>query len=111
MTVAEMMHRMSSEEFTRWEILYDKVDPFGDYRGDLRIGVFASALVNILLKVHAKNPTLVKPSDFIIDLLREPPKQSVSEMKAALKAMAQAWGKVKTKRPSRSNPKVPKKAR
>ncbi len=50
---------MSSWEFVYW-IAYNNLDPFGNDREDLRMGILASSAVN----VHLKNGR-TRPSDFI----------------------------------------------
>jgi hypothetical protein len=62
MTVAELLARISSAEFTEW-MAFDAIDPFGDERADLRAGVIASVTAN-----HSMNPPEKwrKPSDFML---------------------------------------------
>lgn len=61
MTVDEMLARMSSKEFTRWQIFYG-FEPFGFEADFLGHGTVAAAIYNVNRKKGAKS---VKPEDFI----------------------------------------------
>lgn len=45
MTVSELLTRISSHELTEW-IAYAEIDPFGEWRSDLRAGIVASTVAN-----------------------------------------------------------------
>ena|SRR5690606_23677190 len=63
MTVAELLDRMSSREFSEWMAFYE-IEPFGDERADLRQAMTTSAVHNSI-QAHAKNPKWTKPEDFM----------------------------------------------
>jgi len=46
MTKGELDARMSSAEFSEW-LAYDRIDPFGEGRADVRIGVLSALIANI----------------------------------------------------------------
>jgi hypothetical protein len=95
---AEMLARMSNREFEAWKIVYYRIDPFGDFRADLRNGLFACAIINLLEKHWFKNPRTHQPSEFVIDLLKKTKVgkgQSWQEMRDAFKAIAENWNKKK----------------
>jgi Protein of unknown function (DUF4035) len=59
MTVAELQLRMSSSEFTEW-MAYERIDPFGADRDDLRMGIAVATWVNAQSKENQ-----VTPRDFM----------------------------------------------
>jgi hypothetical protein len=67
MTVARMLAEISSAELTEWQAYYD-LEPFGDMRGDLRAGIVASTIANVM--GDPKKP--MSPSDFM-PLLKDKP--------------------------------------
>jgi hypothetical protein len=46
MTVAELEQRMTSREFSEW-MAYFALEPFGEERADLRMGILASVMANL----------------------------------------------------------------
>jgi len=66
---------------------YHRIEPFGPEREDLRFGMVASPLINML---QGKRGRKTKPGDWIIisKELKEP--QDWRQMKTALKAFAAA---------------------
>ena len=74
MTVAELGERMSSAEFTEW-MAYDRIDPFGEERADLRQAMTSSGVHN-LLQAQTKKPKYLEPKDFMLfsDKPKEKPK-------------------------------------
>ena len=62
MTVAEMLHRISSAELTEW-IAYAKIEPFGELRNDLRAGVISATIATYAGK-SLKDDAEVEPADF-----------------------------------------------
>lgn len=93
-----MMRRMPRSEFEAWKLVYERFDPFGEMRMDVRFGEMIAAVVNTLKAAHFKDPTFVKPSDFIhtpLDWYRPPGtlipgEMSQEQIKATFKAMADA---------------------
>lgn len=47
MTRGELLDRMSSRELSDWQI-YERIDPFGEERADLRIAQLGAAMANLL---------------------------------------------------------------
>lgn len=62
MTVGELRQRMSAAELQSW-IAYSRVEPIGEYRGDLRAGVIASTIANVN---RGKNSPVKSPKDFML---------------------------------------------
>jgi hypothetical protein len=103
-----MLKGMTSEELSEWYIIHTKLSPFGDYRSDLRTGMAVAPLVNLLKAALQKDPKFSKPSDWLLDLCKavEPAKpQSMAEMKAVFKAIADEAKREEEERKKR----VPKK--
>jgi len=74
---------MSSYEFSEW-IAYAQIEPFGEYRDDLRSALIASVMANAWRGSKSK-PYKIK--DFLLNF--EPPKQqSWQEMKSIIKQIA-----------------------
>ena len=65
---------------------FNKLEPFGEERADLRTGMVASLLVNINSKRGSRKS---KPSDWIMRFVEEHP-QSPEEMKLVLRGLAKA---------------------
>lgn len=63
MTVAELLDRMSSAEFSEWMAYYD-LEPFGEERADFRQALTTSAVHNSL-QAQTKSPKWTKPGDFM----------------------------------------------
>jgi len=85
MSVRRCQSEIDSAEFSEW-IAFDQLEPIGEERADLRMGIMASTMVN--LKSAKAN---AKPIDFMPDFdgskKRKPEKktrQTVEEMQAAL---------------------------
>jgi len=62
-----MLSRLSSSEYSEWKAYYS-LEPFGEYRADLRTGMMAAPLINLLSYKGKK----VRPGDFILDADNEP---------------------------------------
>lgn len=93
MTVNEMLRRMSSEEFSEWQIIDKKFEPFGEWRKDIRTGMAMTPLINTVRGyLMGKLAHFVKPSDFILQW--EKPSlqvQSMDQMKMVCKGLADAY--------------------
>jgi len=92
---------MTSKELTEWKAFYE-LEPFGRTAEDMRGGILASLLANI----HRDPKKRSKPylaMDFMPDYdgsrKPAPKKQSVEQMREALKAIHQ--GSKKSKKPRR----------
>ena len=89
------MDQITSEQLAEWEA-YDKIDPIGTWREDYRLAVLDALIVNIVSKLYAKKghtPKEVVPMDFMPNWTGEKRierKQSVSDMKSVLMAIASA---------------------
>ncbi len=66
MTVRELLSRMSSYEMMEWQE-FAAIEPFGDYRADIRAGILASTAVNLH---RPRNP--LSPLDFVPDYWKRP---------------------------------------
>ena len=64
MTVAELLDRMSSREFSEW-MAYYQIEPFGEARADLRQALTTTAVINAA-QAQAKHPKWSKPEDFML---------------------------------------------
>lgn len=64
---------MSSTELTEW-IAYYSIDPFGNYREDLRMGISASLAANIS-RDSKRRPEPFTPQDFMPFIEKEKPNQ------------------------------------
>lgn len=60
--VAELLSRISSTELNEW-IAYDRIDPIGQMRGDLRTGIIASTIANAMGR--KEDGTKFIPVDFM----------------------------------------------
>ncbi|WP_454737591.1 phage tail assembly protein T [Cupriavidus necator] len=68
MTVRQLLAATDSAELTEW-MAYERIDPFGEGRADLRAGIIASAAANHGF-VQLTEP--YQPSHFMPFLKREP---------------------------------------
>lgn len=63
-----MLEELTWEQFCGW-LAYAEVEPFGERRADLRMGIEASSIVNTLRAVNSvkrlPKSKLSKPTDFI----------------------------------------------
>lgn len=62
MTVNELLIRISSQELSEW-LAYYELEPFGEERADLRMGILASVFANA--NRDPKKGRAFKPQDFI----------------------------------------------
>ena len=88
-----LLDELSAYEIAEWEA-YDRLDPIGEFRADFRMAELATVITNIAIKWAAgkKKVDLVDILDFIpkwdAGAPKEVKKQSVEEMKKALKEIA-----------------------
>lgn len=63
-----MLREMTWGQFMEWN-QYADLEPFGEQREDLRAGIIASSIVNILIQINSDpkkgRPRLTKPADFM----------------------------------------------
>ena len=86
---------MTSAELTEWQAYY-ALEPFGEWRADLRSGMAAASLFNLW---RGENPPR-KPSDFMLSFEPpEPPRiQSQEEQRKICMAMAMAFAPAPVKK-------------
>lgn len=77
---------MDSQEFCDW-LAYDRVDPFGESRADLRTALLASIIANVN---RGKNQPPFKIEDFLLDFSGARKVQDWREMQANLFAWSDA---------------------
>lgn len=84
------MSVLSSRQLSEW-MAYDRLEPFGEERADLRAGVVASVIANVN---RGKKGKAYSPQDFTLKFgeqeAEEPYKQSTEEMKKIMMGMAEA---------------------
>jgi hypothetical protein len=85
-----MLGRMTSTQMAEWTA-YFNLDPWGEERADLRMGILASLIHNMAGRVSKGNK---RAADFMPKFNTEPKRQTAKEMLNTLKAMA---GKAKVK--------------
>ena len=73
-----MLGEMTSAQFAEW-MAYSRVEPWGENRDDLRIGILASMIAN-MFREKGKKPA--KPTDFVLNFA------PVDEEAKARKALA-----------------------
>lgn len=61
MTVGEMLARVTSAELTEW-MAFDAIEPFGEFRADLRAGIIASVTANYSMNAPSRPR---RPSDYM----------------------------------------------
>lgn len=83
-----MLGRITSRQFSEW-MAYAQIEPFGEERADLRMGVLASLVSNMFRKAGT---TAAKPEDFLLFADRDPPEpDSDNDMKSILQAVADRY--------------------
>lgn len=87
MPVAEVLLRFSSAEITEW-MAYDRIDPFGGFRGDVQAAVIASTIANVH---RGRNSPVRKIEDFLPFQPRK--KQSQEEVDNQIKRFFTNFGK------------------
>lgn len=60
-SVEHLLENISSKELTEWMVYYE-LEPFGEEREDLRMGIICSTIANAN---RGKNSRAFKPQDFI----------------------------------------------
>ena len=83
-----MLAGMTSKEVTEWQ-LFEQMEPFGERGADLRAGVIAAVLCNLL--ESGKDVKARQPADFF-PALREATPEPVVDSRAALRALAESLG-------------------
>jgi hypothetical protein len=82
-----MLSEISSRDFAEW-MAYSRLEPWGEERDDLRMGIVASTIANVN---RSKNQKPYKPSDFIPDF--EPETEEEAQARLMAKAMSALGGR------------------
>lgn len=89
MTVRELLSKIGSDELAEWAAFY-QIEPFGDYRADVRSGIIASTFANANrssktqpFKIEDFMPYLDKKKDKISD---------IEQLKSWLKSVGKKHG-------------------
>lgn len=95
-----LLAQITSAQLSEWEA-YDRLDPIGEMRGDIRSAQLRSLITNIMKQLYPEEgvePVLTSPSEFMIDWggeksKPEPPQQSVQDQKRILLGIARVQKK------------------
>ena len=85
MSVARAQQEISAREFAEW-MAYDRIDPMGEGRADLRAGIIAAVMRNSWCKGAP-----AKPADFMPNFKRQDgpdPEQLQQKIRAIFKGIA-----------------------
>jgi hypothetical protein len=77
-----MLAEITSTQFAEW-MAYSKIEPWGQDRDDLRMGIIASTIANVN---RGKNGKPLNPQDFIPDFEPEDEERAAERMLASAKA-------------------------
>ena len=81
-----MLSEITSKQFAEW-MAYSKLEPWGEERDDLRMGIMASTIANVN---RGKNQKPFKPTDFMPQFEPETEEQAAERLIA--KAMLALGG-------------------
>ena len=81
--VRDLLARIGSDELTEWMAFY-QMEPFGDFRADVRSGIVAATFANANRARDAKPFT---PEDFMPFIDKQPTKNETKINATRLKAM------------------------
>lgn len=59
-----MAKNMPVKTFYEW-VAYSQIHPFGEARADLRAGILAATVYNVMVGLWAKHPKFKQPADFM----------------------------------------------
>ena len=93
-----MLRRISSQQLSEW-MAFGQLEPFGEERADLRMGILAALIANVN-RDPKKTPQPFTPQDFMPnfdDSLREKPKQTAKELYAMFRNWAMMSKQLKRK--------------
>lgn len=96
-----MMEAMSSTQLSEW-MAYDRIEPFGPQRDDLRAGVIASTVYNV--QRTKRSQKVAKPSDFMLTFGEEgdiDPEEQRSILRGKIMTMRQWFGDLRDKKPAK----------
>jgi hypothetical protein len=77
-----MLSEISSLQFAEW-MAYSGLEPWGEERDDLRMGIIASTIANVN---RGKNTKPFKPTDFMPSFEQETEEQAAERMIAKARA-------------------------
>ena len=89
------MSQITSAQLSEWEA-YDRLDPIGEMRGDIRNAQLRSLITNIVRQLYPEKgvePVMTTPAELMIDWggeKQEPPEQTVEEQKQILFGIARS---------------------
>ena len=81
-----MLDEIPAPVFVEWMAFYD-ADPFGEERADLRAGIIASTIANVM----GGSKRRLQPLDFMPQFGAPRKQMSDADMKNTFKAAAAAW--------------------
>lgn len=82
MNVDEMLSEITSMQFAEW-MAYSTLEPWGEERDDLRMGIVASTIANAN---RGKNTKAYSPQDFMPQFEPEPEDVAIERMIAKARA-------------------------
>ena len=89
-----MLRELSCRQYLDWQIIYG-IEPWGEWRSDLRMGILASAVI----APHAKKGKEPEPKDFMPDFTESKKAKQTPEQQAQIfQRVAAPWGKVVVKK-------------
>jgi hypothetical protein len=91
MSVRRAQSEISAREFAEW-CAFDRLDPIGAERADLRAGIIASTVHNVH-RGQRQRPS--RPVDFMPKFERRGRRQTAEEMQAELMRASEAFGQSK----------------
>lgn len=77
-----MLSEITSKQFAEW-MAYSRLEPWGEERDDLRMGIVASTVANVN---RGKNQKAFKPTDFMPSFEPETEEQAAERMIAKARA-------------------------
>lgn len=86
----ELLGQISSREITEW-MAYDKLEPFGERRADLRAGIVASTVANVFRNAK-EHPRAFRADEFMPDFERGLQRQTWEEQLALVEMLNAAFG-------------------
>ncbi len=95
-----MLDQLTSVQLSEWES-YNRLDPIGTWRDDIRIAALSSLIANIVKTLYPEKgvePVLTNAMDFMVDWGTDEnekgkPEQSVEEQKRILLGIARSLRK------------------
>lgn len=98
MSVRQAQQEISSREFTEW-IAYNRIEPFGEKRADIRSAIVASVIANVN-RDKKKKPSPFKTDDFMPEFEGESYAQYVMSPEETVEAAQKVFGKLTSMLPT-----------